>query len=87
MNTDDYDALQASIQDLSHPNCRMLLAERDDALRTLALCRKALRAIAISSVTASPDVLHHFQCAVCGGRWSGRRGTPEQHSADCLAAL
>jgi hypothetical protein len=33
--TKERDDLQRSIQDLSHPNCRMILKERDAALAAL----------------------------------------------------
>ena len=47
----------------------------------------ALRRVAITCVTANPDVLHHSKCACCGGRWSGRPTMPEQHIGDCPAAI
>ena len=56
------------------------MAERDEAL---ALLRK----LAIIGVTANLGVLHHYRCAACGGRWSGRPADAEQHKDGCLAAL
>jgi hypothetical protein len=46
---------------------------------------RALRALAVTYVTANPRVLHHYRCALCGGRWSGPPSTPEQHKDSCLA--
>lgn len=47
---------------------------------------KELISLAVSSVTANPNVLHHYKCELCGARWSGHPSKPEQHKEGCLAA-